>query len=179
MRCRSCSENIDSKYRYALANNVCPICGQKLLSDALFNLRIKVTHILETHEILSNKVDVISTDIMNTVIRSFVEEDRTASIQPTSEQKVELATSDKQLVKFGGSGKTGEPTQEDLTAMAEAEVGKEVREYGDDDPNNPENKEFLKEIGWDADATAGMKDAIKPRMNPIVKKIPNPISRLS
>lgn len=177
MRCRSCSENIDSKYRYALANNVCPVCGQKLLSDALFNFRIKVTHILETHEIPADKVDVISTEIMNTIIRSFIEDKQPGSIQPTPEQKVALASDDKQLIKFGNTVVTD---PQDFSRMAAEDVGaNEVREYGDDDPNNPENKEFLKDIGWDEESTAGMKDVVKPKINPLVKKIPSPISRLS
>jgi hypothetical protein len=172
MRCRSCSENIDAKYRHALANNVCPICGQKLLSDALFNLRIKVTHILETHEVLTDKIDVISTDIMNTIIRSFTE-DKAVHSQPTTEQKKALATQDKQLVKFGSpdGGEVEENFNEDGEIVP--------REFGEDDPNNPENKEFLKDIGWDEEHTSAMKDTVKPKISPIVKRLPNPISRLS
>ena len=146
---------------------------------SLFNFRIKVTHILETHEIDKDKVDVISTEVMNTIIRSFIEDKTPGPAQvPSAKQKVALATEERQLVKFGKTKPEDTDTNTQVEWKEDDDESTPTEEYGEDDPDSPENKEFIQQfLGGQTENT---KNVTRTKPNAaIIKKIPSPISRLS
>jgi len=62
MNCNSCKEPISLKLRYALAQNVCPFCGEGILSKADFVFRKAIAGILKSHGITDGQkaFDIIS-----------------------------------------------------------------------------------------------------------------------
>jgi hypothetical protein len=54
MKCKSCQEEVSSKFAYALSTNACPFCGQEIideeLKDALNNLREAMT-VVDTYPV--------------------------------------------------------------------------------------------------------------------------------
>jgi hypothetical protein len=169
MKCNSCNETIDVKFKHAISINACPFCGEKLLSDAIFGFRIKVTHILESNDIPLNKIDIVATEVVNAVMRTFVEDARVPATQMPQPIRRAAATSDRQLVKTGNQ----DIKEEDVEVQETSEHS--YNPDDPDDPNNPENKEFINTIAWSGDADASR--AIKARPAGM-KPIPKPVSRL-
>ena len=62
MKCNSCKESISTKLRYALAQNVCPFCGDGILSKSDFVFRKAIAGILKNHGIVDGQkaFDIIS-----------------------------------------------------------------------------------------------------------------------
>ncbi len=52
MKCITCKEEINPKFKHAIMENTCPICGENLISKSDFVFRKSLINILKNNEIL-------------------------------------------------------------------------------------------------------------------------------
>lgn len=64
MICSSCKEEVSSKSKHALSQNICPICGGAIFSNADLFFRKSIGEILKKHEVIDEtKILSITNDI--------------------------------------------------------------------------------------------------------------------
>jgi hypothetical protein len=68
MKCNSCKEDINSKMKFAIAKNSCPVCGKKIFSEIEFFFRKSLVDILENNNVnYPEQVNSIVTDIVSLI----------------------------------------------------------------------------------------------------------------
>ena len=166
MKCNSCKEAISEKLRYALAQNVCPFCGDGILSKSDFVFRKAIAGILKNHGISDGKkaFDIISD------IEKLISGDDEPGITFESEAKAIKEESGVAIETTPVTSKKEKVTLDGVEIDVPSEDDEEV------DATDEEKAEVQAMIDSGEIAMAGVMSTSNKKNGPKGKYIPKPLT---
>ena len=142
MQCKKCEIEVPSQFEYALAKNLCPKCGNKLMADQAMKVYLDLKKRLNEVEFVMDKATVCERVAMFVVTNyEVIPLDASRPTKGEAPSKITPTTDAEDIAKF----------QAELAAIADEDQDLSAEEIRAEEAARAEELAIAREMGMDVD----------------------------